>query len=159
MPASALDILHSDWEKEDKIINDLKASCLNIRGKFFLNDGEVQIHKRYEDRDADLILEIESEKSLEWYYEQYPSSKLEPESRIPYFVFDHNINNGEKLITIVTSNCYLNDELVYYFFKEYLKMNQEKIVYINKSIDFSYQDLEQIELNGGYCKNWYYATV
>ncbi|MCT4638611.1 MAG: hypothetical protein N4A72_13000 [Bacteroidales bacterium] len=155
MAASTLDILHTSWEKEDKIVNDFRSCCLKIGGSFFHNNEEIQIRKDYIDRCSFLILEIESEESLEWYFEEYPLAKLEPEIRIPYFVFDHNINNGEKLFTIVTSNCYLDDELVYEFFSEYLKINQEKFIYINRTLCFSFRDLEKINREQGYYKGWF----
>ncbi len=154
MPASTLDILHNNWEYMDKIVNDLRLCCLTIKADFFLNDDEVQIHKKYANRDADLILEIESENSLEWYYKEYPLSKLEPEDRIPYLVFDPSINGGEKLFTIISANCYLDEELIFDFFIEYLKLNQEKFININRSIGLSYRDLEKVALNGGYFKGW-----
>lgn len=155
MPASTLDILHSDWENQEKIIDDLKLSSSKIGAVFYENNGEIQVHKNYQDRSAELILEIESDKSLEWYYKQYPSAKLEPESRIPYFVFDSRINGKDKLLTIVTSNCYLDSEMIYDFFKEYLSINKEKFIYIDKSIWFGINDIEKVESEGGYRSGWY----
>ncbi|TPN89232.1 hypothetical protein [Aquimarina algicola] len=159
MAASTLDILYKEWEDESKILADLKLSCLKINGDFYVNEDEVQIHKSYKNSESSIILEIESEKSLNWYYKEYPSSKSESEDRIPYFVFNPNIGGYKKLFTIVTCNCYLDYKLVYDFFKEYLNLNREKYIYINKYIWFGWKDIEETLSKGGYYDNWYDELV
>lgn len=154
MPASTLDILHNNWESKEKILSDFKLSCSSIGGTFYTNNNEMQVHKKYNNRDAVLIFEIEGAKSLEWYYEQYPMAKLEPENRVPYFIFNKAISGADKLFTIVTANCYLDYELVYDFFKEYLRLNSEKFIYINKSTWFGLNDFKNMESQGGYQEGW-----
>lgn len=153
MPASTLDILHTNWERREKLLSDLKHCCSQINAQFHCNGNEVQIHKLYPKSEASLVFEIETKASLDWYYHTYPQSISEPEERVPYFVFNESISRS-KLFTIATANCYLDDRLIYDLFKEYLSRNKGKFIYVNKTWWFDWSDLLKLEQTGGYRKDW-----
>ena len=149
MGASTIDIISTKWEEESKILKDLKECSEKIQSVFYYNEDEVQIHKNYADEKLVLILEVETEESLEWYYNEYPEAKFEPEERIPYFVFNKEINGSDKLFTIVTSDSTSDDRIIYEFFKEYLSINKNQYLLVNKTI---WLDYDKIRL---YCDNNY----
>jgi len=72
MSASTFEILSHNWEKEEEILKDLSVIASKIGAKLY-NVDDIQLHKNYKNKeDAVLIFDINDEKTLEWYYKEYP---------------------------------------------------------------------------------------
>lgn len=156
MPASTFEVISNTWVPKEKILKDIEIVCSRINATFF-NEGDLQIHKKYDgEEDVYLIIDINDEKTLEWFYNQYPDARNEPIEHIPYYVFDERISTS-KLYSIISANCYLDDRLIFDFSLEYLNINPSQYIYINRSGWFNLTKLESIK-EKGYYPDWLYEN-
>lgn len=143
MPASTFEIISRNWVDEDKVFSDIALSCKKAE-LFFLYSKKEIIVKLNNDSNKSLIISINTQKSVDWYLETYPAEKEEPEERIPYYVYNSQIGKG-RFYSIALANNYLDEELIWRFSIEYLKLNKSQLIGINEHIYFNYEQLFAVQ--------------
>lgn len=156
--AGELTILSREWEDEEKILTDFFIASHRAKLYSFSKhetDEKVQLVNYYHQQEERLIWEVFQKADFDSYILKY--NHLEPEENNHYLKI---LPDGKRFYRIAMSDDAHDDQIIYDFAKEYLKLNPDKFLLeesSNTMISLDY--LNSLESKGGYRKNWCYRIL
>lgn len=152
MPASTFEILSNIWEEENEVICKITNTCKTANLCLTLCQGHIEVRIQPSSVKS-LVFEIRTPKTLYWYFHTYPMAKEEPDERIPYFVFNNQMDD-HKYYSIVMANNYLDPELIWKFASVYLANYSDHIICLNREVFIDAKKMAQIVESSDYKEDW-----
>lgn len=153
MPASTFEVIAKGWEDEDILLCNIVKTCNSAELFLTIYQGNITVRSN-PTSDKCLDFEINTSKTIEWYYDNYPMAKDEPEDRIPYYIFNPALGD-QKYYSLLLANNHLESELIWKFSSAYLEHYSNHIICLNRNIFIDSKKMREIRNTSGYDESWY----
>lgn len=155
MPASIFEIMSLDWISKD-IINQRMAEACDIANLVFVErNGIFYITYTLGGNDG-MTFESKSYEAFENYIIRYPNAPNEPIEFNPYIFLIKDSCNGQLILkSMVTSNSYFNDDILFKFSNAFMELMPKSFIIVNRRNIITYKHLRELRKNILTTNGWF----